>query len=294
MNLNEVGRKIDANNPYTLHLTIEGESVELRVNGLPVVKTAFANGIHNGTVGVAAYNAVTRFDNLMVDTQVARGKSLSLPVEDNFNDGQAEEFYFTNQKRWAVVAPGGDSVLRVNSSNGGGTGISNGGGTGIAYVPIENQAGVDLVVSADVRSNQVTNGWSDGFLIFDYRNEHDFKYAGFFTGQNQWVIGHYQGDWNNHTKMVDWDDTGRSIDFNQFYHLELELHDRIATLIVDGETIFTAGFDSNVTRGAAGVGAANAFSWFDNFSVRERETLLSPLADGLFANWNEESSEVLI
>ncbi|MEZ6048106.1 MAG: hypothetical protein R3C11_21520 [Planctomycetaceae bacterium] len=51
--------------------------------------------------------------------------------------------------------------------------------------------------SAVVTSVSGPNRWMDGFLIFDYQNENDFKYAGMYTGQNQWVIGHYQGHWGN-------------------------------------------------------------------------------------------------
>ncbi|MCA9040873.1 MAG: hypothetical protein KDA65_11035, partial [Planctomycetaceae bacterium] len=286
VDLDDVGRKIDANKPYILHLTVNGNSAELRVNGLRTVVAEFAAGIHNGTVGVAAYNGVTRFDDLMVAPQVARGNSVPLPIGENFNDHVADQFYFTNPNRWGVVSPAGESVLRVNTSGGG--------GTGLAYVPVENPMGEDLVVSADVRSNQVTDGWNNGFVIFDYKHENDFKYAGFFTGQNQWVIGHYQGDWNTPTRMVDWDDTGRSINFNQFYHLEVKLRDWKVTLLVDGEELFSAPFDTNVTRGAIGVGAANAFTWFDNFNVATKASLETPTADSLFASWNEEAEEVLI
>ncbi|MAT15181.1 MAG: hypothetical protein CMJ46_07930 [Planctomyces sp.] len=284
--LDDVGLKINANTPNLLHLTINDNVAELRVDGILTVAAAFPDGIHNGTVGVAALNAVTSFDNLKVDVEIPHGKPLPLPHDDSFNEGTADQFHYTKADRWAVVNPMGAHLLRVNTSNGG--------GNGIAYLPIDNPESKEIVISADVRSNPTTNGWNNGLLIFDYKNEQDFKYAGFFTGQNQWVMGHYQGDWNSHSNVVDWDESGRSIEFKQFYHLELRLKGHAAMLSVDGEQVLVSGFHRNIPKGPVGLAAANAFTWFDNFQVAFAEPLSAPTADGLFANWDEEQEPLLI
>ena len=40
--------------------------------------------------------------------------------------------------------------------------------------------------------------YSNGFIIFDYKSPTDFKYAGAFVGNQQWVIGHRDGSgWYN-------------------------------------------------------------------------------------------------
>ncbi|MCA9039775.1 MAG: hypothetical protein KDA65_05435, partial [Planctomycetaceae bacterium] len=281
----DVGQNINVNTPYQLHLKIEGDHVILRVNGLFVAEATYAEGIHNGTIGVAAYNAVTRFDNLMVDTHVGIGQEQPLPYTENFDDSSADHFYYNNAAVWGFANYGSNKVFRANTSGGN--------GNAIAYLTVENTNSNPLIISADIRSNPVTSGWQDGFIIFDYKNVNDFKFAGFFTGQNTWVIGHYLGNWNNTLTVIDWDDTGRSINTSQFYHLDVQLDGTSATLIVDGETIASTDFGTNISQGAVGLAAANAFTWFDNFNVQPMAAS-APLADPLFANWNEESEGLLI
>ncbi|QDU82605.1 FG-GAP repeat protein [Polystyrenella longa] len=290
VDLDDVGNQIYASKAYTLHVTVDGNDVELRVDGIPTLSATFASGITNGTVGVAAQNAVTRFDNLHIDLDVPQGKELPLPYSDDFNDGAAQDFYYNLPGAWGIANFGAEKVLRVNTAGSG--------RTGLAFVPIDSTDAEAIKVSVDVRSNQVTNGWHDAFVIFDYKNENDFKYVGFYTGQNEWVLGHFQGNWNNRFDTLDWDGSGRKINFNQFYHLELHLENGYFIFNVDGEEIFAHSFGSPIAKGAVGVAAANAFSWFDNFTVEETGPrfipVASPLADPVFANWDEESDDLLI
>ncbi|QDU78366.1 FG-GAP repeat protein [Polystyrenella longa] len=289
VDLDDVGNQIYASKAYTLHVTVDDNDVELRVDGIPTLSATFASGITNGTVGVAAQNAVTRFDNLHIDLDVPQGKELPLPYSDDFNDGAAQDFYYNLPGAWGIANFGAEKVLRVNTAGSG--------RTGLAFVPIDSTDAEAIKVSVDVRSNQVTNGWNDAFVIFDYKNENDFKYVGFYTGQNEWVLGHFQGNWNNRFDTLDWDGSGRKINFNQFYHLELHMDNDYLIFSVDGEEIFNYFFDSQIEKGAVGVAAANAFSWFDNFTVEEAGPLVipiaSPIADPVFANWDEESDDLL-
>ena len=108
------------------------------------------------------------------------------------------------------------------------------------------------------------------------------------------MIGHYLENWDTHFANVDWDDEGRKIQFKQFYHLNVQLNGTEATLTVDGEELLTANFASNITQGAVGLAAPNAFTWFENFQVAFDGPLGTPTADSLFANWDEEQEPLLI
>ncbi|QDU78365.1 hypothetical protein Pla110_00660 [Polystyrenella longa] len=288
----DIGQEISVNIPYNLHISVDGNEVTLRANGIIVASGSFENGVGNGTVGVAAQNAITRFDNLEVDVTVETGKAVSLPFTETFDDGAAQKFYYNKPLPWKVVAPTDDPLLRINTSNGG--------GQATAYVPVDLDGSEAIEISASIRSNQISNGWHDGFLIFDYKSQNDFKYAGFYTGQNQWVIGHFNGTWNNVLAMEDWDNSGRSINFNQFYDLTLHIDYTFgfATLSVDGEEVVSTSVDVDPREiETVGVAAANAFSWFDNFSVKKADSIgipvASPIADPVFANWKEESDDLL-
>ncbi|MEZ6044113.1 MAG: hypothetical protein R3C11_00720 [Planctomycetaceae bacterium] len=261
----DVGQTIKVNTAYQLHLTIEGDHVQLRVNGLLVTEATFANGIHNGTIGVAADNAVTRFDNLMVDKHVSTGSDQPLPYFENFNDGVADNIYYNNPLVWGFADYGPNKVFRANTSGGN--------GNAIAYVSPDNAAGNPLTISADIRSNQISNGGHNAFIIFDYKNANDFKYAGFYPNQNEWVIGHYQGNWSNKLAVLDWDNEGKDILTNQFYHLDVKLDGSVATLYADGVQLVSYNFGTNITHNAIGFATANAFTWFDNLRI---ELTLSP------------------
>ncbi|MEZ6048187.1 MAG: hypothetical protein R3C11_21945 [Planctomycetaceae bacterium] len=125
-------------------------------------------------------------------------------------------------------------------------------------------------------------------MIFDYKSPTDFKYAGMFAGQNQWLIGHYQGNWNNRVAQVDWDDLGRAIEIGLSYSLEVQLNGNDVRLIADGETVLSATFDSDVTGGSVGLATQNGSTAFNNFLVEATPT--DPLlVDALFSAWGESS-----
>ncbi|MEZ6044190.1 MAG: hypothetical protein R3C11_01120 [Planctomycetaceae bacterium] len=112
-----------------------------------------------------------------------------------------------------------------------------------------------------------------------------------FSRQNQWVVGHYQGSWGDYQEVLDWDDEGKTINFNQFYNLEVHLEGPLVILKVDGETLISTEFDAPLTSNVVGLAAANAFCWFDNFTINFETPLRSPV-DTLFSNWEQESASI--
>ncbi|MAT13663.1 MAG: hypothetical protein CMJ46_00105, partial [Planctomyces sp.] len=130
------------------------------------------------------------------------------PFSEDFNDGAAQFFVPTNPNDWTVDLQGGNYSYLANTV-----------GTGNVAVSVFgfNQLPQDFDISVEMTAVTGPNRWYDGFIVFDYKSPTDFKYAGMFTGQNQWVVGHYQGQFGQRYVNVDWDNSGRKINADQKY-----------------------------------------------------------------------------
>ncbi|WP_197440185.1 FG-GAP-like repeat-containing protein [Polystyrenella longa] len=249
------GRQIKANQSYLLELLVNESNVELVVDGESILSGQFAATVINGDVGIASYNAVTLFDNV----QLQSVEPLSLPHSEQFNHGQNHSLTSVTPNQVSVQNVAGEGLLSLNST------IS--GGVGIATIATSDPLPASFEVATQITSKYAPGKWYDGFIVFDYLNENDFKYAGMFTGQNQWTVGHYQGNWSDRLLTVDWDDSGRSIDVDTEYAVHLEVDGNVVKLSVDGELIGEATFSSNVNGGLTGVGNFNAKTLYNSFEI---------------------------
>ncbi|MEZ6048188.1 MAG: SdrD B-like domain-containing protein [Planctomycetaceae bacterium] len=250
---------------YSLHLKLNGDHVALFVDGLPVVDATFTGGIGDGNVGVAGYNSRTGFDNLWIDTTVTAGQSEELPYANDFETQTAPSIYYYNELAWGFTN-GANKYLRANTSY-----LSNPARhLATAYFPLDStKAPADIQIAAKIASKNGASAEHNGYIIFDYHHEHDFKYAGFDANTNQWVIGHYQGNWSDVRAMVDWDDTSRSINVNQWYSLNVDLTGTSVSLKVDGELIASYDFGTPLNQGGIGLALNQAFTWFDDLSINQ-------------------------
>ncbi|MEZ6048628.1 MAG: FG-GAP-like repeat-containing protein [Planctomycetaceae bacterium] len=137
-----------------------------------------------------------------------------IPYSQNF-EGNIPGMEYLTPATTQIVNNMGNQVLQFDNS--GLTGLS------LALIDTLKPFPPAIQLSAEVQTASGPNRWLDGFVIFDYNSPTDFKYAGMFTGQNQWVIGHYQGNFSNRIAQVDWDDTSRTIKPNQSYLLQVLL-----------------------------------------------------------------------
>ncbi|MEZ6044022.1 MAG: FG-GAP-like repeat-containing protein [Planctomycetaceae bacterium] len=283
-------RELYTNIEYTLHLKVDGDHVKLFVDGLPVVEGTFTNGIGEGKVGVAGYNSRTGFDNIVLDTTVDQGSPGLLPYSNNFDTQDAPGIYYYNKLAWGFSGST-NKYLRANTSY-----LTNPTRQlATAYFPLEQTtAPSDIEITAKVASKNGASSEHNGYVIFDYKHEFDFKYAGFDANTNQWVIGHYQGDWNDVRAMIDWDDTSRTINVNQWYSLNVTLTGTSVSLSVDGEFITSYDFGTALNQGGIGLALYKAFTWFDDFNISELVVPLAPSAFPLFENWDTEADELLI
>jgi hypothetical protein len=108
---------------------------------------------------------------------------------------------------------------------------------------------------AGMESKRSGDRYTNGFLVFDYMDLANFKYAGMYVGQGQWVIG----------ERVNWTYTNREtvtetagIDTETKYNLEVVVSGNSVTLKVDGQTKVSHTFASGVDGGEVGLLVRNA------------------------------------
>ncbi len=235
---------IAASTSYNLQLFLQGGTASLLVNGVGKVGYGYGAAF-TGSLGLGTENSVTQFTNLSVQAAGA-----TLPYSENFSDGQAH--YFVSQEgNWSVAnnryisAPvnGGDTVsaLLVNGA-----------------LPYSLE--FDIAMSA----NAATGGlYSNGFVIFDYQSPTNFKFAGAFVGNQQWVIGHRDSaGWHTDSATSD-----AGIAGNTSFNLQLFLQGGGASLVVNGVSKVGYGYGAAFT-GSLGLGTENSISQFTNLSVQ--------------------------
>ncbi|MHC4405293.1 MAG: S8 family peptidase, partial [Planctomycetota bacterium] len=246
---------IDANTDYRLDVLIRaGGEVTLSVGGVEKVSHQFSGPLDDGEVGLGTWDAVSRFDDVMVREYVPPPPppSTTLPMQEDFEDGLAD-FFEARAGSWEVLA----NEYSVTPA---------GGGDGVSTVRIEGAFPAELEVQTTFNADpNVGSRYSDGFVIFDYQGPTDFKFAGAYVGSDKWVIGHRTSS----TWVVD-ASAVEVIDANTDYRLEVLIQaGGEATLSVGGVEKVSHQFSGPLDDGEVGLGTWNAVSRFDDVVVRE-------------------------
>ncbi|MAT15424.1 MAG: hypothetical protein CMJ46_09155, partial [Planctomyces sp.] len=247
--------------------------------------------LNDGRIGVANANAETRFDNFRAGYLVNEGRTME-PIDDQFGYDQfgapVMPSYFTpnNPALWQPLDLNGNVVLEANTTN-----TLPGDRLATLLVKPEGTVPSNFRVETVINTTFSAGSWSDGFIIFDYKNENDFKYAGMFSGQNQWVVGHYLGYFNNRISNVDWDNEGRDIVNTKNYHLAINVVGEQVFFYVDDELISTSQFNGEflLNDGAIGLANFNARTRFHSFAARPYQPVApapAPVYDEVFAASN--------
>ncbi|QDU79296.1 FG-GAP repeat protein [Polystyrenella longa] len=255
----DVGRSINTNEAYLLEVAISGNDVQLWVDGENILEATFGGVFNTGSVGLASYNAVTLFD----DIQLVSENTL-LPIHETFEYGEKTSLHYNKPNGTDLVFRNGNSYLKLD--------VSGRNELAVAVSMSAEELPEVYEIKSTVQSIAGPNRWYDGFVVFDYKSETDFKYAGMFVGQNEWSIGHYQGNWNNRIANVDWDDTGRSINPGTDYELNIQIVDSTVQLKVNGEFIAEGTFTNWHGDGSVGMASYKAETWFKEFHVAETLT----------------------
>ncbi|NNL87717.1 MAG: hypothetical protein HKP25_01490, partial [Marinicaulis sp.] len=122
---------------------------------------------------------------------------------------------------------------------------------------------VEILVTANL--DKPTGGYfSNGYIIFDYQNEFDYKFAGINDKTNKIEIGHYdENGW-----QVD-HQSNMQIKHGKDYDITVALHGMITIINVNGTHETSHVFSDALKDGLVGLGTENAVARFDNYQVQQ-------------------------
>ncbi len=253
-----VDASIDALADYDLQVILEASGqATLYVDGARQVTHNFGQALTGGELGLGTKNAVARFDNLAASEYVPP-PTTSLPYGEDFSDGTADFFAprsgawtVTSEKYAAVPVPGADGVSTVRTNS------------------LPDDFELLATINADAG---VAGRLSNAFIIFDYQDATNFKFAGAYTGSDQWLIGHRDaGGWQTDAWV------SAVIDAVSDYDLRVTVTaDAEVTLYADGVPRVSHAFAGSIKDGGVGVGTRDSISRFDDVAIREVNTSTPP------------------
>ncbi len=145
-------------------------------------------------------------------------------------------------------------------------------------------------IQSTVEIIKPTAGWkADAYLIFDYINETDFKFAGINDSTNKLEIGHRDAaGWHVDTQ------TPFQVKHSTPYNLTLAVNGLNATLVVNNQVSISKTFDARVVDdyayglnwGLIGIGSDRSRGSFDNIQVQ----VLAPEATTIITDEFESST----
>lgn len=244
---------IDAATDYEMAVLLQDDTVTLSVGGESRISHSFVDSIVDGEIGLATRDALSYFDNIVVQEYVPPPPppATTLPTSENFDDGVADHF-LPQLGAW-TVAEGRYRVVPVLDQD------------GISTIHLAENLPSNVVVQITINVDDVTTGrFSNGFVIYDYHSPTDFKFAGAYAGDNQWLIGH-----RNDVGWVSDAVFSQSIEAETDYDLKVLIEGESVTLSVNGVQKVAYTFADSPTDGAIGIGTRDALSYFDNVMVQE-------------------------
>ena len=236
-----VGQSLDAATDYQLRLTVEaGHHVTLWADGQQVLSHDFAALVTDGDVGVGGRNSITYFDNVVARTYRSPVPT-GLPLVDDLDDGAAE--YLLEQSGIASLENGRLQLTPFV------------GGDAISTLLLSDPLPAELELHATFNAEDASQDrLSNAFLIFDYQDSTNFKFAGAFVGIDQWLIGHRtSNDWIADATL----DAPIGADVDHDLQVTITA-DGIVTLLADGAPRVTFQFGDTLTDGSVGYGTKNA------------------------------------
>ena len=178
-----------------------------------------------------------------------------------FNDGTTSSFA-PDSGTWAVQ----NGALQVSAQSLG--------GDAVAVLQVGDALPGYFEIQASITVDKPTAGWkANSYLIFDYQNKQDFKFAGLDVATNKLVMGHRDASgWVVDVQAA----FPGSVKSGTGYNLTLAINGLNATLVVDNKNVFSKtfaariqdGYSYGLNWGLVGVGSDNARGSFDNVTVQ--------------------------
>ncbi|UCH88964.1 MAG: DUF2341 domain-containing protein [Thermoplasmata archaeon] len=118
-----------------------------------------------------------------------------------------------------------------------------------------------LIVESQMMANEYSDRNGDAYLVFDYRSDTDYKYAGLSANADMWFIGHRlpSGYYDNITMI-------ETIDYNRWYNVSLRIIDDTVQLYNDDELKLSYRFDDFIA-GKFGLATSKSHPHYDNYKI---------------------------
>ena len=120
----------------------------------------------------------------------------------------------------------------------------------------KNNTSIETIIDV----NEIEN-WKNGFIVFDYRNENEFKYVWIRVGANYWTVWQYiNGEFND--VAVNKED----IPDDLVYHIFVNINEKTVNLTVNWEEKIKHVFENKFTKDLW-ILLQNAVTKFWNFAI---------------------------
>ena len=144
----------------------------------------------------------------------------------------------------------------------------------VALLELGDQPGDRFEVTVDATGRDVGD-YVNGFVVLDYTDENDFVYAGMRVLADRWVIGHYDGEFND---IASFDEP---IDIDQTYDVRVAVEGSHVAVAADGVFKVSHDFERDLSDGSIGLTNQrgrtefSGLDYFDNhvFESQTPETL---------------------
>jgi len=178
----------------------------------------------------------------------------------DFNDGDPKMAY-VNSGEFEVVS----GALKVTATDIG--------GDAVALFDVDDYLPSYFEVAATITMEKPTGGWkANSYVIFDYQNEYDFKFAGVDASRDKIQLGHRTAEgW-----IID-AETPSKIKPGVYYSMLIAVNGTNVTVRVDGTEYFSHTFEPRVdddgwvygiNAGMIGLGSNNSRGTYDNIAVQ--------------------------
>ncbi len=147
------------------------------------------------------------------------------------------------------------------------------GGDAVALFDLDDYLPSYFEVTATITMQKPTGGWkANSYIIFDYQNKYDFKFAGIDASRDKIQLGHRTTDgW-----IID-AETPAKIKPGVYYNVLVAVNGTNVTVRVDGTEYFSHTYEARVDAGGwvyglndgmVGLGSDNSRGTYDNIAVQ--------------------------
>jgi glucose/arabinose dehydrogenase len=233
---------------HAIRFGVSGTTVTIFVPAAGQLSHEFASPPFGGRIGLATERSQTSFDDFMVSLL-----PLPTPVAGSWSL-ESETAY-----RASPLVLEGDAV---------------------SLLPDSTELPPDWTASVTIQIDPVPGLYRNGFIIFDYVSETQFKYAGLRQAAGQWVIGERTAE--------GWEDRAAqpaTIGPRRDQALRIDVAGTAVTLFGDGVAHVRHEFQSPPSGGQLGMGTERSRTTFDNFVVSDPPALAPAVG-----NWLAETA----